>query len=458
MGISDIKQILNKHFYYSFQANIIINIFLFFSGLIILLPQMDFKNNLLIAEICTSTYVLLILSHNIYWLISRYKVPKVSSSCKGILVAVTANEYKYFKDIDWNYIRNINEILKDSFDSTAKIQLIDYHQAKRIKELFVNENYKKLGKIVRYSRNICVIFMDMTCDGDLSNKKFMQLESKRCYVIHNAIPKPVSNKFGYELYQIIRNEIFSKEEIEENQFKAKAAEMAIIAEYIIGITTFLCDKFEESDKILYKVVNNISAIRHNSKPIDYIKSVIRERLFEVNELILNKHYENFVNNYDMTYLKDLYKELNHINSFYPNSDKYFIGMAYYTFWAERNINKCKYFNSQCKELYPRSTDVAINEAFFDAYEGKIPSAYKKYKKLFKRTVHTNIVLTEEFITKVLEQEDRPGLLFALALINLYYKNDKDSSRNYFNSLKEKDICFNKTNQAVISLFEDELAA
>jgi hypothetical protein len=412
-GIADFINILKDHWYKKSAL-----IFITIIPLVILISICQFKFNTLDISQVTSIFLITLIML-VLWYISN-RIPNFSKNKINLLFVIKTETQEQYDCINFKLIEKIEDKLNINF----RIHLMNRHKANSYK--YDNESLSLLID----SSNANMILFGKCYSGNIDSIENIVLEFKGA-ILHKPMPSEVSKLLSIEMQQLIRNEMYIPKSNDILNFKLYIDRIELVIKYLLGLSFYLSADFHSSKSFYEDIYNEVQLIKNNEPVINSIKTRIPHRLYEVHEVLATVATINFRITKDEKYLDEMKTSLDLMNKYNPNSYVYFLKLSIYYFLNGRQINNVKKTLNKCKNNKDISWRYSV--AFIDVYNGKLEEAYKKYKNLFNKEYHHELLFDiEDFIVNVIEMEpNKYEMYFALALINYYYKGDNNLAYKYF---------------------------
>jgi|GEM_PF-3478636 len=338
----------------------------------------------------------------------------------------------------YNYVRNgFLSTLRKFIDETEDLEM-EVVPFLRTKD---SKYFKDSCKDVLQKTDGCLGIEIKVDNGKIDGSLVYSLKTE--FKTHSKFEESYHSFVKKELSKMIK-EYFIYEESSYEAKKEISNELVIIIKYIILVLNLL----SSDEKIFLDAHQYIKERLDNYNGESEILKEIYERLPVVTEELLvrqfNSYYTSYLDNGGNRNLRIAQEYLERMKTNDPDSYRYNISMANITFYKTRDIDKAREYTVRAMHLDSKGVEWKYSEAFLLAYEGRVLTAYRKYKKILSKHDYHSITEIEDYISKIYGLElEKYQLLFYLGLINEIYKKDYKLAKEYFEDfLREEESAGN----------------
>ena len=344
------------------------------------------------------------------------RVPRTRGDAVGFGVALEFEDPRHASQVENDLVRELRDLLETG-KSKSKFQLLqfsprqsarlDSHGAKALAEKsrchFLIHGRARLRKLGGKQVHAFVL------DG---------------LVHHRPIPLAESDKLGREFRELFPRKWRIADENALLAFEFTAAEMGIVARYVVGIASFLSGDFGYAEELFLALERDLSNATGRLPSTTKIRNRLGARLGEVYSAWALAWGERYRLGRSKDDLRQLEKIVEKLQSRFPDDYSAHLYRAITAFVLWRDIDRARSEIEACSKNEDPTWMYSL--AFLRAYVGDLQGAYKMYRDA-ARAAHTDLstpVQAEEFIQHVLDEEpDKTQLFFCLGMLNYRLKGD-----------------------------------
>lgn len=360
-----------------------------------------------------------------YW---SHRIPKTKKGKIGLIIAITSEEESDSKQISWDFVRSIQEILEDvkEFAPFEVIELPKFHAQKII-------DPESAKKYVAACNGRFLVF------GQAKRRKIASKEHHvlklRGLVVHNPIPMDNSNAFAHEMNDVLPTNIGINCENDLKEFELTSLWFSESGKFIIGTAALLSGDYSLAQFLLEDLNGKSSELRKHKKApgISKLLSLIPGRLADIYLATSRREFLSWRENRDIAHLENAKKYCDMYDKIIPNTLNHKLISAIWAFVNGRNIESAKNLLNSCKARFIQDSIWRFGVAFLEAYSGNLAKAEEQYNAgITLLSGHELPFEVEEFIEWVLQEEpNKYQLYYCLGIINEKAKNDLEAAKKDF---------------------------
>jgi hypothetical protein len=203
------------------------------------------------------------------WLHHRIIFPKGSKKTLNIVVAITTENIKQKNRIKKDFTQNIKNLLSkyglgNSYDVIVLHNHLSKEARQRIEKYFylkssknIEQGYEEKARFKKMSKKLNAkffIYGDLISRNSPKNKFFLNIHA---LLNHNKIDSETGKTFHNEFNKLWKSEINFFEEEEYTGFKSTSKTVFFAATYMIGLATFVDNRFEKGTEVFKALLAHI---------------------------------------------------------------------------------------------------------------------------------------------------------------------------------------------------------
>ena len=388
----------------------------FFVNLIKLSFEFDNKSAITLA------FILAIIT-SIKWYVDNYRIPKTKKNKIGFIVSIRGGNEQTKESIKQDFIDTLKDLLQRG-KTGGLFQFIELPEA-----ISSSVTDRESANRVRIKSRAHYIIYGRVRDKIVNGKEiyYFELDGE---VAHRPIPIVRSEKLAVEFRELLPKAIQIPKENDLYSFEFTSEWMVYVSRYIIAIAAACSGDLEHALKLFNELDDVLKTRLTEFKPIAKIKDRVPNHIREIYLAYSTYHYEKWRKDRTEADLTKVKEHLDAIPSSARNNVSYYTQMAIYEFVSNRNITTARDYLHKIKN---KDAVWYFNAGFLDAYEGRLNSAFRKYKKAIRLNLHAEIVNEiEEFMFWVAENDDnKEQLYYCLGYYNWKVKGDLEQAINDF---------------------------
>lgn len=329
----------------------------------------------------------------------------------GIIIGISTEEDDERNRVDNDLIKEVNNFLNTSnLVGLFNVIKLNSEESKKID----NQNWIK---VLEKKGSHLIIY------GHVAKRKeetgySLKLEAG---VRHKPIPTIVSNILSSEFASLFPRQRFIPANNDLLGFDVTAKEIALVAQYMVGVALFVSGFLGLSFTILKSLSEKIDSVSNKTISIGgLLKQKTGDRIVNISMAICALLYDSFAIKRDVEFVRDSKKYIDIVNASKSNEKSIKHLESIYYFLIEKDVDKAiMAYHTFDDALRP------YNLGFLYFFKGDFKKGQRCYKNAFKREIPDRALIDlEVFITEIMEAYPKKyELLFARALIN--YKGKKD---------------------------------
>lgn len=357
-------------------------------------------------------------------------IPKIQPGRMGIVVVMSCESADVEQAIRSDFILPLRARASGTQVLSRPLEVVEC--PKRLADRLVGSDPSYRDRMLRKARaHLMVIGRAKKRLIDGENKTVIEFG----LVISHAL---ISGTAGQQLKSTVsdvfpwQRRLTIKEDGAVFQLEAVSCWIELAIKYIISVGYILNNDAVLAQELLHSLHNDLT--RGSASGIISMSGLavrVRDLLLSIDAWLAGSAYEKYVTNQDPKDLAEMRKYVslgvNMGRYHYPTQ----LLAAALSFLDGRDIRAARKALKPCK----CESDACwrLSDAFLSAYEGRLMTAYRKYKKAAECTWNASVPLfVEEFIIMVMRQEpEKRELYLCLALINSLMKGDATSAHRDF---------------------------
>lgn len=353
----------------------------------------------------------------------------------GFVVSISAETKKQYGQLAQDFIGELRSLLNQS-DATYKYDLIElpeYH-ARRIKIEDDARHY--LGA----TRSVFMIY-GRARERELDGKTHHVL-NLHGLVKHRPLAITVSRNLSREFAEVMPRDIRIAKENDLLSFEFTAKWMVVVAQYIIGIASFLSGDLQHAQRLFELVRQSLGPDANPFPPIRKIQQRLPVRLSEVYRTRASLSHRRWQDAHDLRHIDEMKELLDLCQEVDPNAYECRLLRAIWYFVKKRDVNAALGVLRKCKDDHVGDGTWRFNYAFLLAYRGDLVQAIRQYeiaaRTHFPPSVVTQVETFLEWLGEI--EPDQLCVPFCLGAVNYFVKGDS------VRALEEFGIFLDKTPQ------------
>ncbi len=358
----------------------------------------------------------------------------------------------------WMWSNRVPRHPKDSVGIDVVIAVEDVDYAKRLREDFVHQLEKLLGKgvgrhplhlrihpghryatlkdeaaateFVRKTRGHFVIYgraRERHVGGEDSH--VLELEG---LVVHKRVQEEIHDQLRKEFVEVFPRRLIVAKENDLFSLEITAGWIDVAARYVVALASMISGDLDYAESILVNLEGRLNQDGDLPPNLAKIKNRVPLRIAEVLKSRLNGLYHQYYLKRDIEHLRTSVEVLDRLDGYDPNYYSGKLHRAICLFELERDVDGALEVLDSCNGN--PDTTWRYSKAFLLAYDGRMDEASEQLRHAVRNPPNDSTVpiQSEEFIHRVLEAEpDRAQLYFLLGVINHKAKKDAASARRDF---------------------------
>jgi len=351
-----------------------------------------------------------------YW---TTRCPRPAKGDIGFVVSIDAETKEHHEKIARDFVAALRSLL-DEGEAHYKYKLIELSQyhARQVK------TQDDANQYLRKCRSHFMIY-GRARERELGGKLHHVLNLNGL-VKHKPLAKAISRNVTREFSEVMpRGDIKIAHENDLLAFEFTADWMYVIAQYIIGIASFLSGDFPYSQSLFEALQERLGSSPNPIPPIRKIQQRLNTRLSETYGARSDLRYARWQNTRDERHIDEMKEFLDMLERVDPTNYRARLLRALWHFVKNRDVNSAISEIRKCKHENVKDPSWRFSYAFLLAYRGELPQALKQYQIAVWNPYQAAVIMkVESFLLWLADEEpDRIEVHFCLGAVNYFAKED-----------------------------------
>lgn len=357
-----------------------------------------------------------ILAYSVWRYTTRLEHPRRGRI--GFVVSIGAETKKHYGQLAQDFIGELRSLL-DRSDAIYKYDLIElpeYH-ARRIK---IEDDARYY---LRATRSVFMIY-GRARERELNGKTHHVL-NLHGLVKHKPLAIAVSLNLSREFAEVMPRDIKIAKENDLLSFEFTAKWMVLVAQYIIGIASFLSGDLQYAQRLFELVRQSLGSEVNPIPPIRKIQQRLPVRLSEVYRSRASVSHRRWQDTHDLGDIDEMKTFLDLCQAVDPNSYEGRLLSAIWHFVRKRDVDAALSEIRKCKNDHTDDGTWRFSYAFLLAYRGELMQALRQYeiaaRKQFPPTTITQVETFLEWLGDL--EPEQVAVPFCMGAVNYFAKED-----------------------------------